>query len=35
VAGTFLSVPLLALIRILYRRLVRARHPVQLEQVRS
>ncbi len=30
VAGTFLSVPALALIRILYRRLERARHPVEV-----
>jgi predicted PurR-regulated permease PerM len=35
VAGTFLSVPVLALIRILYRRLEKARHPVELTQVRS
>lgn len=34
VAGTFLSVPLLALVRILYRRLARARHPVELAQGR-
>jgi predicted PurR-regulated permease PerM len=34
VAGTFLSVPALALIRILYRRLARARHPVELAQAR-
>jgi predicted PurR-regulated permease PerM len=34
VAGTFLSVPALALIRILYRRLARARHPVELAQGR-
>jgi predicted PurR-regulated permease PerM len=33
VPGTFLSVPLLALIRILYRRLERARHPVDLPQL--
>ncbi len=35
VAGTFLSVPLLALIRILYTRLEKTRHPVELTQVRS
>jgi len=33
VAGTFLSVPALALIRILYRRLAKARHAAELEQV--
>ena len=33
VPGTFLSVPLLALIRILYRRLERARHPAELPQL--
>jgi predicted PurR-regulated permease PerM len=33
VPGTFLSVPLLALIRILYRRLERARHPIELPQL--
>ena len=35
VPGTFLSVPLLALIRILYRRLERARHPTDLPQLTS
>lgn len=35
VAGTFLSVPVLALIRILYKRLERARHPVELAPVGS
>jgi predicted PurR-regulated permease PerM len=35
VAGTFLSVPALALIRILYRRLAKARHSAELDQVRS
>jgi len=33
VPGTFLSVPLLALIRILYRRLERARHHSDLQQL--
>ena len=33
VAGTFLSVPVLALIRILYKRLQRTRHPVELTGV--
>ncbi len=35
VAGTFLSVPVLALIRILYRRLEKTRHPAELTQVGS
>jgi len=30
VAGTFLSVPVLAMIRILYKRLEKARRPVEL-----
>jgi predicted PurR-regulated permease PerM len=30
VAGTFLSVPVLAMIRILYKRLERVRHPAEL-----
>lgn len=33
VAGTFLSVPVLALIRIMYHRLQRTRHPVELARV--
>jgi predicted PurR-regulated permease PerM len=35
VPGTFLSVPLLALARILYRRLERVRHPAELSQIQS
>jgi len=35
VAGTFLSVPVLALIRILHRRLQKARHPADLAPVGS
>lgn len=35
VAGTFLSVPVLALIRILYKRLERTRHPVEITGVRT